>query len=51
MTLEFRRKLLRSVMDCEDVNLIGTYEPVDDPVRTMNRFANQRILEFPLLSA
>jgi len=33
-------------MDREDVNLIVTYEPVDDTVRTMNHLADQRIVEF-----
>ena len=33
-------------MDREDVNLIITYKPVDDTVRTMNHFADQRIVEF-----
>ncbi len=33
-------------MDGEDVNLIVTYKPVDDTVRTMNYLADQRIVEF-----
>lgn len=33
-------------MDREDVNLIITDQPVDDTVRTMNHFADQRIVEF-----
>jgi hypothetical protein len=44
--LEFRRKLLRSVMNGEDVNLIVAYEPADDTVRMMNHLADQRIVEF-----
>jgi hypothetical protein len=33
-------------MDREDVNLIGSDEPVDDTVRRMNYLANQWIVEF-----
>lgn len=32
-------------MDGEDVNLIRTDEPIDEPVRVMNDLANERILE------
>ena len=32
-------------MDREDVNLVVTYEAVDDTVRTTNHLADQRIVE------
>jgi hypothetical protein len=33
-------------MDREDVNLIHTHEPIDNPVRWMNHLANERVFEF-----
>lgn len=33
-------------MDRDDVNLIRTYEPVDDAVRWMDNLANQGAFEF-----
>ena len=33
-------------MDREDVNLIHTHEPIDDPVRWMNHLTNERGFEF-----
>ena len=34
------------MMDREDVNLIHAHEPIDDPVRRMNHFANERVFKF-----
>ena len=33
-------------MDREDVNLIHTHEPIDDPVRWMNHLTDERVFEF-----
>ena len=33
-------------MDREDMNLVGTHEPIDDPVRSMKDLTNERVVEF-----
>ena len=33
-------------MDREDVNPILAHQPIDDPVWSMNNFADERVLEF-----
>lgn len=33
-------------MDGEDVNLVLAHEPIDDSVRSMDDFTNERVVEF-----
>ena len=34
------------MVDREDMDLVSAHEPIDDPVRSMNDFTNERAIEF-----